>query len=275
LVFEEIIDRTLTRRREEEMGISTLFSLLEAEAKAAGEDGADYDDARLPIAAEDFKKRDRLAFEKEMLGLYVSDHPLRGLETAIKREATHSIRDVLDAENVAGPTGTGYNPDGPAVTGAVTTAGVVTGLSRRYTRRGELMATFVLEDLDAAVEVMVFPKTMMEYGGLLEDDAIIVVKGRTDTRDEQPKLIAMAIRRPELVAAEPGAPVEVTLPLTRLTDSMVRQLRELVMENPGASPVLLKLGEKILRLPPQFNVDPRGGIIGALKELFGTAAVAS
>jgi hypothetical protein len=56
---------------------------------------------------------------------------------------------------------------------------------------------------------------------------------------------------------------------------MVRQLRELVMEHPGLSPVHLKVGEKVLRLPAQFNVDPRGGIVGALKELFGTEAVAS
>jgi DNA polymerase-3 subunit alpha len=122
---------------------------------------------------------------------------------------------------------------------------------------------------------MVFPKTMMEYGGLLEEDAIVVLRGRADNRDEQPKLVAMEVRRPELVASMPGAPIEVTLPLHRLTDSMVRRLRELVVEHPGLSPVHLRVGEKVLRLPAQFNVDPRGGIIGALKELFGTQAVAS
>ncbi len=137
------------------------------------------------------------------------------------------------------------------------------------------MATFVLEDLDAAIEVMVFPKTMTEYGGLLEEDAIVVLRGRPDNRDEQPKLIAMEVSRPELTPVTAGAPIEVTLPLFRLTDSMVRQLRELVVEHPGLSPVLLKLGGKVLRLPPEFNVDPRSGIVGALKELFGTAAVAS
>ena len=267
LVFEEIVDRTLARRREEELGISTLFSLLEEPDGSGG-----YDDARIPIQDLEFDKNERLAFEKEMLGLYVSDHPLAGLESALRRVAEHSIRDVLDASsNVAV-----YAPDGGAtVTGAVSTGGVVTGLSRRYTRRGELMATFVLEDLQAAIEVMVFPKTMTEYGSLLEDDTVAVVRGRLDQRDEQPKLIAMEIRRPELVAAKPGQPIEVTLPLSRLTDTMVRRLRELVQEHPGPSPVLLHLGEKVIRLPPQFNVDPRGGIIGALKELFGTAAVAS
>jgi DNA polymerase-3 subunit alpha len=271
VVFEEIVDRTLTRRREEDLGISTLFSLLEADANAAGEDGSVFDDARVPIPDLEFNKNDRLAFEKEMLGLYVSDHPLRGLELPLRRLATHSIRDVLDADG-----GAAISPDGgPVVTGSVVAGGVVTGLSRRYTRRGELMATFVLEDLDAAIEVMVFPKTMLEYGGLLDEDAIIVVRGRVDNRDEQPKLVAMEVRRPELVASLPGAPIEVTLPLHQLTDSMVRRLRELVVEHPGLSPVHLRVGEKVLRLPAQFNVDPRGGIIGALKELFGTQAVAS
>jgi DNA polymerase-3 subunit alpha len=273
VVFEEIVDRSLTRRREEDLGISTLFSLLEADAKAAGEDSSAFDDTRVPIPDIEFDKNDRLIFEKEMLGLYVSDHPLRGLELALRRSATHSIREVLDS--VAGTVGA-ISPDGgPVVTGSVTTGGVVTGLSRRYTKRGDLMATFVLEDLDAAVEVMVFPKTMMEYGGVLEEDAIVVVRGRTDNRDEQPKLVAMEIRRPALVSSQPGSPIEVTLPLHRLTESMVRQLRELVMEHPGLSPVHLKVGEKVLRLPAQFNVDPRGGIVGALKELFGTEAVAS
>jgi DNA polymerase-3 subunit alpha len=272
LVFEDIVDRTLTRRREEDLGISTLFSLLEAEAVEAGEDSSAFDDARVPIPDTEFNKNDRLAFEKEMLGLYVSDHPLRGLEAALRRAATHSIRDVLDSEGASGVVA----PDGgPIVTGAIVTGGVVTTLSRRYTRRGELMATFVLEDLDAAIEVMMFPKTMIEYGGLLEEDAIVVIRGRIDSRDEQPKLIAMEVRRPELVSSSPGAPIEVTLPLHQLTDSMVRQLRELVMEHPGLSPVHVKLGDKILRLPPQFNVDPRSGIVGALKELFGTQAVAS
>ena len=209
-----------------------------------------------------------------MLGLYVSDHPLLGLEQALRRVAEHSVRDVLESQSQIG--GAPYSPDGgPMMTGSVTTGGIVTGLVRRYTRRGELMATFTLEDLEAAIEVFVFPKTMQEYGGLLEEDAVVVIRGRVDTRDEQPKLVAMEVRRPELVPADDGAPVVVTLPLHRLTDSMVRQLRELVVDHPGPAPVHLRVGDKELRLPPQFNVDPRGGIIGALKELFGGSAVAS
>ncbi len=270
LVFEDIVDRTLARRREEDLGISTLFSLLEEEDAASGTPS--FDDVRVPIPETEFGKNDRLAFEKEMLGLYVSDHPLRGLEAALQRVAPHSIRDLLD--NEAAPTGASMD-GGPVTVGFVTTGGVVTTLSRRYTRRGDLMATFVLEDLDAAIEVMMFPKTMIEYGGLLEEDSIVVVRGRIDNRDEQPKLVASEVSRPILVSADPGSPIEVTLPVYQLTDSMVQRLRELVAEHPGRSPVHVKLGDKVLRLPPQFNVDPRGGFMGAVKELFGTRAVLS
>ena len=285
IVCEDVVDRTLARRREREFGVSTLFSLLENDGEGAGAHA--YDDTRPPIPDLEFDKNERLIFEKEMLGLYVSDHPLLGLEAALRREAEHSIRSVLDAEAAAGA---GVLGDGTALAGvagvapsapgggwlgSVTTGGVITALSRRYTKRGELMATFVLEDLDATIEVMVFPKTMTEYGCLLEQDAVVVVRGRVDNRDEQAKLVAMEIRRPQLVALMPGAPVEVTLPLHRLTDSMVQQLRELVTEHPGSSPVHLRVGRKLIKLPAQFNVDPRGGIIGALKELFGTSAVAS
>ncbi len=271
LVADDIIDRTLMRRREKEQGISTLFSLLEPAEGEGGDPG--FDDTRVPIPAQEFGKAERLAFEKEMLGLYVSDHPLLGLELPLRRVAAHAIRDIV--EHGANPAG-GYQPEGggPALA-SFTTGGIVTGLSRRYTRRGELMATFTLEDLDAAIEVFVFPKTMQEYGGRLEEDAVVVVRGRLDTREEQAKLVAMEITRPELAPADDGAPIVVSLPLHRLTDSMVRQLRELVVDHPGPAPLHLKVGTKELRLPTQFNIDPRGGIIGALKELFGPSAVVS
>ncbi len=266
-VFEEIVDRTLAKRRDEELGISTLFSILEdADVPASG-----FDSARVPVPDIEFEKTERLAFEKEMLGLYVSDHPLLGVEAALRRLADKSVREVLDSSSSGGAGADG----GPVALGMLTTGGVVTGLSARYTKRGERMATFTLEDLDAVLEVMVFPKTMTEYGGLLEEDAVVVVRGRLDTREEQPKLIAMEITRHDLVPATSAVPVEVTLPIHRLTDSMVRQLKELVSDHPGPCPVHLRVGEKVLRLPPQFNVESHGGIIGALKELFGTGAVLS
>jgi DNA polymerase-3 subunit alpha len=274
LAFEGIVERALIRRREEEQGVSTLFSVLEGASDGAGGPGdspGSLDGTWVAIPDLEFDKTERLAFEKEMLGLYVSDHPLMGLEQALRKVTDVSIRDLLDSASVAGSSA----PVAPSEIGVVTTGGVVTALSRRYTKRGELMATFVLEDLEAAIEVMVFPRTMQEYGGLLEQDAIVSLRSRLDLREDQPKLICMEIRRLELAPPGADAPVEVVLPLNKLTDSLVRQLRELVSEHPGTCPVHVRVGEKVLKLPPQFNVDPRGGLVGALKELLGTAAVAS
>ena len=125
-----------------------------------------------------------------MLGLYVSDHPLMGAERALRRLVECSIAELADLE------------DGTMRT----VAGVVTALSRKYTKRGDLMATFVLEDLASSIEVMVFPKTMQHYSELLAPDAIVTVKGRVDGREDTPKLMALEITRPE-IHLDSGPPV--------------------------------------------------------------------
>ena len=116
------------------------------------------------------------------------------------------------------------------------------------------MATFVLEDLNASIEAFVFPKTMADYGALLDDDAIVVVKARLDMRDERLKLVCMEVQRPELVA-DGLRDLRISLPLGTLTDRTVDDLKRLLSEHPGHSPVLLHVGDKVLRLPSEFNVD--------------------
>ena len=256
LVMDDIVDRTLERRREHEVGIATLFSSLEP---AEGDDDARWEGTRVPVPDLEFDKSQKLAFEKEMLGLYVSDHPLLGLEQALARHTDCPLAEVRDGAGEA-----------EGVVRAV--GGVVTDLRRQYTKKGDLMARFVLEDLQASMEVFVFPKVMAEHGALLENDAVAVVRGRVDLRDEQPKLVAMEIRRPELGA--PGAQaLRIALPLSDLTDEKVGRLKQLLGEHPGTSPVLLHVGEKVLRLPPEFNVDSRNGLVGELKWLLGAGGV--
>ena len=264
LVFEEIVDRTLARRREEDAGISTLFAAFDEPAAAGSGEGIGYADTRVPIPDREFAKSERLSFEKEMLGLYVSDHPLRGLEAALGRLTECSIGEVKDQDPVA---------DGTRREGSVkVVGGVVTGLVRRYTKRGELMATFVLEDLHASIEVFVFPKTMADVDGLLDEDAVVVLKGRVDSRDDQVKLICMELSRPPLVV-EGAAQLRVQLPPSKVTDPVVERLKALLAEHPGHEPVLLQVGDLTLRLPPQFNVDSRRGLVGSLRELLGPSCV--
>ena len=234
----------------------SLFDLGGAGTAVAG---TVFDD-RLPIPDLEFDKTERLRAEKEMLGLYVSDHPLMGAERALRRLSDCSIAELAEFED-----------------GALrTVAGVVTTLQRKYTKRGDLMATFVLEDLGAAIEVMVFPKTMVTYGELLASDTIVAVKGRVDTRDDMPKLMAMEITRPEL-HVDAGPPVRLRVRATALTDDKVARLKSVLSENSGDSPVFLTIigpeHETDLRLPDDFRCAPRAGLFAELRLLFGTDCV--
>ena len=264
LVLEEIVDRTIERRRELDAGIATLFSSLAAEEESI--DGGDWEGTRVPIPEQDFDKTQRLVFEKEMLGLYVSDHPLRGLEGSLGRHTDCSLAEMRDA-------GMAEANGGPMAEGVVrSVGGVVTDLKRQWTKKGELMARFVLEDLEASMEVFVFPRVMAEYGTMLENDAIVVVRGRLDLRDETPKLVCMELRRPELSHGS-AQELRIRLPLGQLTEDNVDRLKGVLLEHPGQCPVLLHVGEKVLRLPPEFNVNSRNGLVGELKTLLGPNAI--
>jgi DNA polymerase-3 subunit alpha len=263
LVLESVVERTLERRREKELGITSLFAAFEDVEEADPGWGA----AKVAIPDSEFDKAQRLVFEKEMLGLYVSDHPLMGLEAALARVTDCSIADLREEEAGAG---LGAGDRGGFVRAV---GGVVTDLRRSYTKKGDLMARFVLEDLQSAMEVFVFPKTMSEYGALIENDTILVVRGRLDLRDDEPKIVCMEVSRPRLERGDED--LHITLPLGVLTDAKVGGLKDVLSLHPGPSPVLLHVGAKVLRLPAEFNVDCRNGLVGELKRLLGQTAVLS
>jgi DNA polymerase-3 subunit alpha len=195
-----------------------------------------------------------------MLGLYVSDHPLMGVEAALRRVCDVGLAELRDA------VGSGSLAEGSVLR----VGGVITGVSTRWTKRGALMATFSLEDLEAAVEVFVFPRVMDEYGPLLENDALACLKARVDTRDDMLKLVCLELSRPEL--GDGAEALKIALPVAALTESNVERLKGLLTEHPGDAPVSLVVGESELALPEAYNVNPRGGLVGSLRELFGAQA---
>jgi len=157
-----------------------------------------------------------------------------------------------------------------------TVGGVVTALNRKHTKRGDLMATFVLEDLASAVEVFVFPKTMAQYGSLLEEDAIICVKGRLDMREDQAKIISMEIMRPELMI-DGGPPLRIKIKPHQLDEAKSRMLTEILNQHPGESPVFLHLDQPskttVMRLGDEFLVDARNGLFAELRVLLGADCI--
>ncbi len=261
VAFEQIVDQAVTRRRERDAGVMSLFGEV-------ADDGSSAFDERVVIPDLRFEKMERLAYEKEMLGLYVSDHPLMGAEHLLARHADCTISELREGGSVSAAGG-GDGWTGPSMR---VVGGVVTSLQRKYTKKGDLMAIFVLEDLGAAIEVMVFPKTMAEQGYKLVDDAVVCVKGRLDNRDDDPKLIAMEITPIELVH-DGGIPLRINVPPSLLDEAMVDRLKVLLAEHPGDSPVFLHVGSKVLRLPAACNVDPARGLLGELKVLLGANAV--
>jgi DNA polymerase-3 subunit alpha len=247
-VFESIVDQTVARRRERDMGVMTLFG-------GADDDEATFDE-RPPIPDLEFGKSERLAFEKEMLGLYVSDHPLMGTEVALGRRTDAQVPDLETLD------------DGTMrVFG-----GVVTSLQRKWTKKGDLLAVFTLEDLRASVEVMVFPKVMAEHGHKLEDDLIICLKARVDHRDDTPKLIASSIEvfQP---AGDGAPPIRLELGHSSLSEALLSSLQALLAEHPGQSDVFVALGEsKVVQLR-DYQVDATNGLVAELRVLLGADAV--
>ncbi len=249
-VFEQIIDRTMARRRDEDLGIMSLFGPFSGVEEVATAEP--FHDERTPIGDDEFDQAQKLAFEKEMLGLYVSSHPLFGVESMLRRHADCTIAELRECR------------DGETRW----IGGVVTALSRKYTKRGDLMAVFTLEDLQSAVEVMVFPRTMLEYGVLLSDDAIVCVKGRLDLREEPPKIICLELKRPDL-SPEGTAPVRIKLSPSSLTHGLLDRLKSVLRDHPGQQPVHVHLDPHVLRLPDEFRVDSGNGLVSELRVLLG------
>jgi DNA polymerase-3 subunit alpha len=192
-----------------------------------------------------------------MLGLYVSDHPLFGAEDFLARRTDIGLDALGDCED-----------------GAIkTVGGVITGLQRKWTKKGDLMGVFVLEDLRSSAETMVFPRTMTEHGHKLADDAIVLVKARIDKRDDMPKLIAMEIDVVEGVS-DAAEPFRLAVAPGRLNAELISTLKEILLEHPGDHPVLLHLGDdKVLRLPPAYGVDAGTGLVSEIRVLLGPSAL--
>ncbi len=250
LVYEEIIEKTVSSRRDHDSGVMTLFGMLEET-----DDG--FDD-RPEIGDQEFEKSQKLAFEKEMLGLYVSAHPLMGMEAALSRKVENQLADLEDMD------------DGSIVV----VGGVVTSLQKKWTRKGDLMAILVLQDLAYSIETMIFPRTFADYGHLLEEDRVVVLRGRVDKRDDQPKIMAQSVEVFEAEMAGAAPPLRLEVRPDQLSDVLLERLRMVLSEHQGDSPVYIHLsGNQAVKLADDYCVDTSEGLIPELRVLLGEEAV--
>jgi DNA polymerase-3 subunit alpha len=223
-----------------------------------GGDVSGVEEVVVPIPDTEWDKKTRLAFEKEMLGLYVSDHPLLGVERALQAMCTSTIPGLWDQEDKS----------------SVTVGGLVGPITRRYTKAGDPMYFFSFEDLQGSTEVVCFPRTVAEYGPLVREDALLIISGRVDNRGDEVKVIAQEIREPAL---EEGDMVRLQVAASRLSPNLVHRIRAALQNHPGTAPVYLHMradgSEKVVRLGDEHRVEPRSALYAELRELLGASAV--
>ncbi|WP_131681803.1 DNA polymerase III subunit alpha [Pseudarthrobacter sp. YALA5] len=254
MIHEEAIDSVITLKRNEAIGQFDLF---------AGFDEAESE-ASLSIEIPDlpeWEKKDKLSFERDMLGLYVSDHPLQGLEGLLSQHADQSITSVI-AE------------DGPHDGAIITISGMITSLSRRIAKAsGNAYARAEIEDLGGSMEVMFFGQVYGPIASVLAEDLIVVVKGRLQRRDDGAvALNCMELSVPDLSEGTNG-PVLISMPTHKATEAVVTELGDVLRNHRGNSEVRLHLqGDtrtEVMGLPVHLRVNPSPSLFGDLKVLLG------
>ncbi|MFT4135301.1 DNA polymerase III subunit alpha [Microbacterium sp.] len=250
---------------------ATEQAVLDKRREANGEVGFDFDSlwgddepqqaAKVPDRPE-FSKKDKLAFEREMLGLYVSDHPLAGLEIALAKHASTSIHDLLASDDVR---------DGDQAT----IAGLVTSVQHRVAKQsGNPYGMVTVEDFDGELTVMFMGKTYTEFQTMLQPDAILVVRGRVSRRDDGLNLHAQSAFTPDLGTMDAGGPLTLLMPEHRATESVVGELAVVLARHSGSTEVSLRLlprggggVAKVFDVPLPVSVT--ADLYGELKGLLG------
>lgn len=250
----------LAERKAEAAGQFSLFGAGNGggEGDAKGDGTGAIDESVLD--SEEFDKRTLLRLEKEMLGQFVTDHPLLGVREALSAACTHEIADL------------GLLGDGDLVT----LGGIIGAVARKYTKRGEPYAQFRLEGLAGGVGVMAFPSVYEAVPGMIETDRIVLATGRIDLRGRELQIRAVEVREPDLgnaaeSATAPDALV-VDLPAAACTPSVLAKLKDLFEAHPGGAPVRVRFLSSNGVTPLQvgsYRVHPTGPLLGELRSLLG------
>ncbi|MGH8794912.1 MAG: DNA polymerase III subunit alpha [Stackebrandtia sp.] len=256
---ETLVESIVGVKRKEAEGQFDLFGgMLSPDQPSDSASSADDD-----FSGEDWPRKTALEFEREMLGLYVSGHPLEGAEAVLRKHSEHRIADVTDEST----------PDGTSVT----IAGIISSLERRVTKQGKAWAKAVVEDLEAGVEVLFFPKTYEFAGPQLAQDLVVAVRGKVNRRDSETSVVAMDLQPLEIsesdLVSEPTLTLSVQL--ARVNERLVDDLKGVLQGNHGDTPVRVRIkapgGQRdtLLALGERYRVAAGPGLTSELKSLLG------
>ncbi len=251
-IHEQAVDQYVDIKRNEAIGQDSLFGGIDDSDSGFG----------VTVAIPDIDEWDKttlLGHERDMLGLYVSDHPLLGLEHVLSQGTDHTIGNLMLDESIPHNT-------------TLTVSGLVTSVQRKITKRGDTWATITLEDLEGAIEVLLFPSSYQLASHLLIEDSILRIKGQLSRDKDQPELRGQEVTQPDL-SDGPSGPVVVSMPSTRCTPATVSQLKDVLATHPGVTEVRLRLltrdATKVMRLDDRLRVTPSPALFADLKQLLG------
>jgi DNA polymerase-3 subunit alpha len=252
LKVDEIIDVTLARRKDLALGISTLFSSLATDGA-----GADWEGTEIELADLEFESSVKLDFEREMLGTYLSDHPLNDIGASLATRTDGSVLEIRErAEELAG--------SGKVVT----VGGILSEVQLRQTKANKQYARVMLEDLGGSMEINFSVAAFERFSGFLAKDNVVLIKVRISDNDDELRCSAVDVERFHVDRA--NAELRLLLAPEDLTQTSIATLREILTRYPGPSPVVVDTGDagKIFKLGPAFNVNIPS-VVGDLRTEFG------
>ena len=246
-VYLEAIDSVIETKRAEAIGQFDLFG---------GESATSVSNVALDIPPGEWEKAMLLSYEREMLGLYVSDHPLLGVEHVLRSGTDMSISELLD--------------DGGHHDQIVTIGGLITSVTRKVTRQGASWAVVTIEDLEGSIEALFFSNTYNQYALTLTEDRIVLIRGRVDKREDQVRFTALEMKNAD-VSAAPTGPLVITLPINQCTPPVVDRMKEILRSHPGKREVHLHLDENgmltVMKLDTLITSSP--SLSADLKSILG------
>jgi DNA polymerase III subunit alpha len=209
---------------------------------------------------DEFEKTELLKLEKEVLGLYVSEHPLSAIRDQLRRKSDTTIGELERRR------------DGEVIT----VGGIVSSVRHMTTKRGDAMVFLQFEDVTGSVETVVFNATFEKSRELCTSDRILIVKGRIDRKEGETKLVALELNAFEAVAEK--REVRLKIDATKAGAGTIRELAALIKDFPGESPVYADLitsqGKKVYAFGPQYKVKPAPDFYAEVRMLLGESAVA-
>jgi DNA polymerase-3 subunit alpha len=252
---ERAMEAGQKHQRDREAGQSSLFGML---APAL----SDPAERRIPDAPP-WSESERLTFEKESLGFFISGHPLERFRSELSQWASATTASLAEG----------------SAQGEVTVGGVVTGLRLIKTKKGDRMATLVLEDLEGSVETLIFPETYKKTAGRLADDEVVLVKGRAEVQDDgRARLLASDVLSLDQAKLAEARYVTIRVPLATWDREKGEQLRDILGAHRGDCPVTLEIvrpGSWAVALAPSayYRVRPDAMLRDRVEALLGPGAL--